>query len=210
VRIVLFVEGDTEYAVLPAFLRRWFDTQHLGSVSVQAERFVGCGELVREAPKKARKYLDDPRRGKETVVISLLDYHGAPLKWPGSAESLDARLTWGRRKMETGVGNARFRQFFAVHELEAWLLSQPAILPRGVQPGIPSNAPETVDDNEPPGKLLDRLFLKALNRGYKKRVDGATLFGKLDPEIAAARCPHLREMLDEILALARRRTAEPE
>jgi hypothetical protein len=39
-------------------------------------------------------------------------------------------------------------------------------------------------------------------RHYKKRVHGADLFAKLDPEVAYGKCPHLKMMLDEMLRLA--------
>ncbi len=40
------------------------------------------------------------------------------------------------------------------------------------------------------------------NIGIKETVDGAILFHKLNPEEAYHRCPHLKEMLDEMLVLA--------
>ena len=38
--------------------------------------------------------------------------------------------------------------------------------------------------------------------GYKKTVDGQRLFAKLDPSVAAKKCPHLTELLAEMLQLA--------
>lgn len=66
-----------------------------------------------------------------------------------------------------------------------------------------SGQPETVNFDEPPAKLLDRLYSQKLRTSYKKVIDGRNLFAKLDPEVARAKCPMLRLMLDEMLELAR-------
>jgi uroporphyrinogen-III decarboxylase len=62
--------------------------------------------------------------------------------------------------------------------------------------------PETVNFNEPPAKLLERLFPMHMNRSYKKVVNGKELFGKLDPNIAYQKCQKLKELLDKMLELA--------
>jgi hypothetical protein len=51
--------------------------------------------------------------------------------------------------------------------------------------------------------LLDRIYKQKTRRNYKKRTYGKQLFAKLDPEVAVARCPYLKSMLDEMLKLAR-------
>ena len=95
--------------------------------------------------------------------------------------------------------------FFAVHECEAWILSQPGLLPFN-----PPNQelrrmqnPERVNFNEPPSKLLNRLYKSNCREAYKKTVHGAGLFRKLDPNEAYEKCPHFKSMLDEMLSLAR-------
>jgi hypothetical protein len=54
--------------------------------------------------------------------------------------SASRRYEWGTDKIERDVGHRKFRMFFAVHEIEAWILSQPAILPAGVGEGLPGQA----------------------------------------------------------------------
>jgi len=63
--------------------------------------------------------------------------------------------------------------------------------------------PESVNFNEPPARLLERLYQKILGKRYKKKVGGRKLFSNLDPEVAYQKCPRLREMLDEMLKLAK-------
>ena len=94
--------------------------------------------------------------------------------------------------------------YFAVHEVEAWLLSEPKIFPSELHRRIPTKPPESVNLHNPPAKVLDTLYESAFKRGYKKIVHGKALFDKLDPARAYERCPHLKLMLDDMLDLARR------
>jgi hypothetical protein len=59
-----------------------------------------------------------------------------------------------------------------------------------------------VNFNEPPAKLLERLYPLHIKKTYKKVVNGKELFDKLDPNIAYHKCPKLKELLDKMLALA--------
>src|SRR5437879_3271947 len=95
--------------------------------------------------------------------------------------------------------------FFAVHELEAWILSQPQLLPPTVRNALPGKAtePESINFKEPPAKLFDRLYRSGTGRDYKKLVYGKALFESLDPFVACKKCPHLKSMLDEMLRLAK-------
>jgi len=202
VKFVLFVEGDTERA-LPAFLKRWLDPKLPQRVGITPVRFTGWAELRREVGKKAHFHLNGPRAGEIIAVISLLDLYG-PDFYPAHVTSADERYDWAKEEIESEVGHSKFRQFFAVHETEAWLLSQPDLFPADVRGGFPGRIgqPETVNFNEPPSHLLGRLYRDKLHRNYKKVVDGKELFDRSDPEIAYDKCPGLKELLDEMLRLA--------
>jgi hypothetical protein len=99
----------------------------------------------------------------------------------------------------------RFRMFFAVHEFEAWLLSQPDIFPREVRASLEGKVPqpENVNFDQPPAKLLDHLYKQKTKRNYKKTTYGKQLFSKFDPAVAATKCPYLQDMLNELLRLAK-------
>lgn len=201
-KFVLFVEGHTERKSLPAFLKRWLDARLTQPVGVKAVRFEGWSELVDDVVQRARFYLDDNSSGGDIIaVVSLLDLYG-PTFYPKHAESASEREQWGRERIEKDVDRPDFRHFFAVHEVEAWLLSQPTIFPAGVRSMIPKRLPEDVNFDEPPAKLLDRLYREAIGRKYKKVVYGGQLFQKLDPCIAYAKCPNLKRLLDEMMKLA--------
>ena len=203
-KFILFVEGHTEDKALPAFLKRWLDPRLESPVGIQTVRFDGWPELFRDAAQKAKMHLNGPSKDKIIAVISLLDLYG-PTFYPADLTERDKRYLWAKQMIEDKVNEKNFYQFFAVHEVEAWLLSQPVIFPANIRNAFPDKIakPETVNFDEPPAKLLDRLYQQHTKRTYKKVVNGRDLFSRLDPAIAYEKCPRLRELLDKMLALAR-------
>jgi len=203
-KFVMLVEGATEKQTASEFLKRWLDPQLKQRVGIQVVAFSGYAELARKLVDKARAHLDGPKAGEIIAVIGLLDLYG-PDFYPGHLKSATERYEWGVTHFEKQVGRDRFRMFFAVHEFEAWLLSQPEIFPVEVRDSFPGKVvqPETVNFNEPPAKLLERLYSQRLGRNYKKTTYGKALFSKLDPAIAVAKCPRLKFMLHEMLQLAK-------
>ncbi len=202
-RFVFFVEGYTENKSLPKFLKKWLDPRLDNPVGIRTIRFEGWSELVKDAPRKAKMHLNGPDKGDIIAVISLLDLYG-PTFYPNHIENYDERYEWGKKYIEDKVNHSRFFQFFAVHEVEAWLLSQPDIFPLKVKNAFPPKIqnPELVNFNEPPAKLLERLYRLHVKRSYKKVVNGKELFDKLDPNIAYHKCPKFKELLDKMLELA--------
>jgi len=203
VKFVLFVEGYTEKKALPAFLKRWLDPQLPRPVGMQTVRFEGWAELRKGVRKKAHLYLNGPQRDEILPVIGLLDLYG-PTFYPGHLVNAEDRNRWAKKEIEDEVDHPRFRQFFSVHEVEAWLLSQPELFPAEVRTALPGNIaqPESVNFQQPPAKLLEQLFKEKLKQTYKKITHGKNLFDKLDPSVAYNKCPHLKGLLDEMLRLA--------
>lgn len=205
-KFLLFVEGHTEKA-LPQFLKKWLDPKlaekSIKAVGIQTVRFEGWPEFVKDAPQKAKMHLNGPAKNDIIAIIALLDLYG-PTFYPAGLDGYEARYIWAKKHMEDQVNDPRFFQFFAVHEVEAWLLSDPAIFPLEVRKAFPAKiqAPETVNFNEPPAKLLEQLYPQHTRRSYKKVVHGKELFGKLDPGTAYGKCPKLKVLLDKMLELA--------
>ena len=149
-------------------------------------------------------HLNGPHKDDIIAVISLLDLYG-PTFYPDDVRDSQCRYNWAKTYMEKLVNQTEFYQFFAVHEVEAWLLSDPEIFPSQVKNAFPKKIlkPETINFNEPPAKLLERLYLKHMQRSYKKVVNGKDLFSRLNPEVAYQKCPGLQDLLDKMLALAK-------
>lgn len=203
-RFVLFVEGYTEREAAGEFLKRWLDPQLARPVGVKIVRFNGWHQFIDDVAARARMYLEGPGRAEIISALGLLDLYG-PTFYPSHLRSAQERYAWAVTEIERKVSHPKFRMFFAVHELEAWILSQPQLLPEAVQQALPGrvNNPESIDFEEPPAKLLERLYASHTGRSYKKRTYGSELFRKLDPSVACKKCPHLAEMLEHMLTTAR-------
>jgi len=201
-KFILFVEGETEQKVLPNFFKSWLDPKLKSPVGFKIVKFEGWADLEKKAPRKAEMYLNSKEKDKIIAVISLMDLYG-PTFYPDHVKAAPERYKRGKEHMEKRVKNSKFHQFFAVHELEAWLLSQPEHFPQKVKEKLEKiENPETVNFNEPPAKLLKRLYSSQTKYSYKKTTTGSDLFKKLDPEIAYQKCRKLEKLLDTMLALA--------
>lgn len=114
--------------------------------------------MYRAAPVKAKAYFNAPNNEEIIAIVSLLDLYGPDI-YPASEKTVDQKYRWGKKHIEDIVNNRRFHQYFAVHELEAWLLSDPSIHPASVAKAIPAGRdPETINFTEPPKALLKRLY----------------------------------------------------
>lgn len=195
-KLALHVEGYTERA-LPAFLKRWLDPKLSEAVRIAPINLLGSGSYLSSFANRVTR---DLASGRLTAAVGLLDLYGLGLPFPQNLTT-DEKYTWAKAELERRVGDARFRQHFAVHETEAWLLSDPAIFPSGLRSHVATGNPESVNFREPPSKLLRRIYRKH-GREYKKTVDGPALFQKLAPERVYERCPHFRALLDDMLSLA--------
>jgi hypothetical protein len=198
-KIILFVEGYTEKKAVPQFLKRWLDPKTNQRVGIDVVRFEGCLELKKDSPKKAKMYLE---KTDVLAVIALLDLYGS-CDFPPSKHSVSERYDWAKRELESKVNNPKFFQFFAVHEVEAWLLSNPDIFPSQIKSSInKAPRPEEVDFDEPPSKLLNHIYKIKTGRNYKKVTQGQQLFKKLDPDTAYDKCPYLKQLLDKMLEIS--------
>jgi hypothetical protein len=207
-KLVLFVEGHTERGALPGFFKRWLDPQLTQPIGIKTVRFEGWRDYYDEIGKKVHLNLSGKAGADVVGAVGLLDLYG-PTFYPKDVTVAAERYAWAKTHLETKVNHPRFLQHFAVHETEAWLLSNPPLLPKEVRAALPGRCahPETVNFDEPPAKLLERLHRDKLGRTYKKVTDGANLFARLDPDVARNKCPWLKQLLDDMLSLVR--AAEP-
>lgn len=203
-KFLLLVEGDTEHKVLPAFIQRWLNARLDYNVGISPVNLRGNRGFRRDIRGKVHFHLNRDRQGEIIAAIGLLDlYKGAD--FPASTTAVPDRYDWGVRYYEDLVGHAKFRMFFAVHETEAWLLSDPRIFAQPTRRRIQreaGNAPEQVNFDNPPAKRLNTIYRTVMRRSYRKITDGGNLFESLAPDVARNKCPYLAQMLDELLNLA--------
>ena len=202
-KFVMLVEGQTEKDSIADFVRRGLHPRLQERVGVSVVRFKGFGDYLSKIKDRVEIYLAGKHADEIIAAIGLIDLCGPQIFPAGLSPAQKAR--WGKKELERQVGHPRFRQYFAVHETEAWLLAHKEVLPEAVRESLPSQCsqPETVNNNEPPSRLLGRLYQNRLNRPYRKVADGKNLFLRCDPEVAASRCPHFKEFLTDLEQMAR-------
>jgi len=178
----------------------------LQRVGVHSIKFKGKSEFLVDAADKAAFHLEGPRGGEIIAVMGLLDLYqlDRDLDFPSDLKATGERVAWATEYIEKQVGHSRYHQFFAVHETEAWLLSDPSIFPAGVKDEVNkvTNRPEQVNLANPPGNRLSDWYRRHTKCAYKKVTNGQNLFQQLNPEVAAEKCPNLKRMLDKMLELA--------
>ncbi len=201
-RFILFVEGQTEEA-LPGFLKRWLDPRLPSRVGIKTVCFKGLHKYYSEIKTKVELNLASNSQKDIIAAIGLIDLYG-PTFYPSDKLKPAERYAWAKEHLEKRVAHPKFRQYFAIHETEAWLLADPDILPREIRSALPAKIaqPETVNFHEPPASLLSRLYRERLGRDYRKTVNGPNLFQSLSPDRAYEKCPALKDLLDDMLSLA--------
>ncbi len=167
-KFVLFVEGPTDASVLSPFLRRWLDPRLPvpRRVSIRIVKFNGWPDYERGIAKKVALNLSGKTGEDVIAAIGLLDLYG-PTFYPPSLTRAPERYNWGKKHLEELVNHQNFRQHFAVHELEAWLLSSREIFPVAVQTALPNRPPEEVNFDEHPARLLAKLYKQRVKSNYR-------------------------------------------
>jgi len=204
----LFVEGDTERGearrrTLSGFFHKWLDPQlpPVSKVGITPVKFQGVSNFLDDLPQKVALYLEN---GRANFVFGLIDLYGIPRnridlsRYSTIEEKVKAARAYIRGLVPPQYGD-RFRQHFAVHEIEAWLLAYVDQWPAEVRPQIAKRPPEQVNFNEPPARFLMRI----LGGRYKKTTTAMNLFPKVDPQVAIDRCPHLKLLAADLLRVAR-------
>ena len=166
-KFVLFVEGHTEKAALPQFLGRALNPHLPKPVGIQAIRFDGWRDYERRCANVATRQLHGRKAREIIALIGLLDLHG-PHDVVRHTRNVTDPYAAAKAHFENIVGLDIFRQHFAVHEVEAWLLADPEIHDGRVRSALQRHArnPESVDHDAPPSTVLNRAYKARLDRDY--------------------------------------------
>ena len=201
-RFILIVEGDTEKRSIEGLIRKHLAEKTRKNIGVTAININGYGNFFRDLPQKVKKYLTGPDKEEIIAIAGLMDLYKTPYAREVN-RSIRERILQGTQLFEDSVKQDRFRMFFAVHEYEAWLLSDVEKFDPAIKGRIASHArnPEEVNTDEPPSKYLKRIYSEYLHREYKKTVDGKVLMGRVDPQKVYEKCPNYRVMIDFFVSL---------
>ena len=139
-KFVLFVEGATERKGLPEFLKRWLDPRLPAPIGIKPVKFQGSPVYYEEIATRVDLALSGKGGADVVAAIGLLDLYGLSF-CPADRKTVEARKAWAKEHLEKRVGNPRFRQHFAIHETEAWLLAHPRTCRRRYRKRCPERRP---------------------------------------------------------------------
>jgi len=203
-RIVLLVEGESEAGVIGNWFQRWIVAQNVGPhpVGITARNMGGVDRYLTDLGSVVDQYLSEHRA---QFLVGIVDLYGLPktrLSLPGSltVPALVNRATESIERLVSARCRSRFAQHFAVLEFEAWLLAYPEQWPLAVRSRVTGRAPESINFDEPPSKLLR----KVLSSSFRKTVDARRILAKVDLSVAIAKCPFLKQLSDHLISLAPR------
>ena len=204
-KFIIIVEGRTEKLAIQDFLKRWLDNKLVERVGVK-QRPLSGGKVEQQLTKQALAHLEKDDENEILGVIGLLDLYGmsTDFDFEGKTKGPDKLFKERKKTIEKQVNHDHFKMFFAVHEFEAWLLSDPGIFQQDFRGEINkySAKPENVNFDNHPSKLLQDIYRRKSKRHYMKTIDGHDLFGRLDPQLVYDKCPYFKMMLDEMVKLA--------
>jgi len=194
--IVLYVEGDSDKAIVEELLRHLTPGMHTVGVRLLPPRPAqGNSRLLDKITAWAALGL----RTFSTLAVFALKDSDAPADQAG--EILNKLAQAGAAKLAPGEVD-RFHPHVAVPEIEAWLLADEEAVADylrrfGVNLSESWPCPEHLFD----GKAeLDKLFVKipGFPRRYKPTTDGPLIARRVRPEIVAEKCPRFRAFIENL------------
>ncbi|MDR2208524.1 MAG: DUF4276 family protein [Azoarcus sp.] len=153
------------------------------------------------------------------AISTLFDFYGLPKKFPGYREACaEQNPRNGVEVLEERLAqefkHPNFIPFFALHEFETWLFSDPdtvatyfgepvlanelrkavqgAVEPEFINHGIKTHPKKRLDD------MLDKLSL-----AYKETSDGPILMSNIGISTVRSACPHFSGWLDRLEQLGK-------
>lgn len=218
-RVLVLAEGPTEERFVKDVLQ-----PHLWNFGVHPEPKIVTTKRTRDGTQfkggnsfsnveaDLRRLLQD---SSAAMVTTLLDYYGLPTDFPGNSvrkdsSSLDkVRAVEGALEAHINAGS-RFRAFFLLHEFEALLFTDPAVLARTLNaPGRAGKIQEIRDQfssaediNDNPATAPSKRVM-ALFADYQKRLHGPLVTSRIGLERIRVECRHFAEWLAAMESLGK-------
>jgi hypothetical protein len=214
VRIHCLAEGETEQIFVEKILRPYLSTKNIGiSCSLIGKR--GGDIRFDRAKKDLKAFL---LRDTGCYLTFMIDFYGTSKKdWPGLSDaclqpSPHAKAQTVNQATDVAVAEIastdacrRFIPYISMHEFEALLYSEPAILAEGLGVDIQrvdgilnGNSPEEIN-NSP--ETAPSKCLEALMPNYKKTITGIAIAEKIGINKMRQACPIFNQWLQKIESL---------
>ena len=209
IRLYIVAEGLTEFQFVVQLLKSHLEAAGKGGIDVQAPRLGGYRTWTR-SKKFLRTLLQSP--DPEVRVTTMIDLFKIAGDIPGRSDLPDAtplaRVHQIERLIAEDVGDKRFFPYIQLHEFEALVLSDLAVLaeqrPNRRGPILDLKArldkefesPEHVNRVRPPS-----YWIKDVVPEYQKPTDGINAVVGIGIPKLRERCVHFGQWLDYLESL---------
>ena len=212
----IIVEGPTEQIFVRNVLSPYLGSKNifLSPVLIGKSGYKGGNVSLARITKDVGNFL---KQRPDTLITTMIDYYGLSGEWPGRRLNKNEQNTLTAvqkaKRVEDGLINSiqaqhpkidvehRFIPFFVMHEFEALLFSNPAILARKLS--IPQKTvqeimaeckePEEINDSfqTAPSKRIQNL----VSGKYRKTTQGSTIAQEIGLVQIRSNCPHFNHWL---------------
>lgn len=216
-RALVLVEGQSEERFVKDVVQPWLVDKGIWLVpTIIATKRVKNGKDFKGGVSNFSQFENDVRRllsgAGDALVTTMIDYYRLPSDFPGMDTrpqgSALARVTHVENEIRARFGApARFHPYLALHEFEALLFSETAILAaaladRQIEPQLKAirNAVPTPEDiNERPGESPSARIIK-LYPPYQKTFHGPVAASRMGIGRLCSECPHFSAWIDVLVA----------
>ena len=217
-RLTILSEGQTERGFVDQVLApHLYSYGYTAILPILIPDRTGSRDGTGRWHRDKRNILDSLNNPNNDLVPTLVDYYGLDASWPGRVEARSARANADKASIvetavaaaiATGIENLdpkRFIPFVTMHEFEALLFSDPALLSNSIGrsdlapafQAIRDQFPSLEDINDDYNICPSRRIL-ALVPSYQKRVDGLRVAANLGLATFRRECPHFNGWLTRL------------
>ncbi len=214
-KVLILVEGQTEERFVKDVLQPYMWTKSIHpEPKIVVTKTVKHGTDFKGGITTFQKVEHDIRRllgdSGTTLVTTMIDFYGLPDDFPGKQGLRRSNAHEYVKELEAALeahfhAGARFIAYFMIHEFEAFLFSDSAVL-AGVMNAPTSQpiletirnefpTPEDINDNPTttPSARVRNVF-----PGYRKRLHGPLTTGRIGLGTMRRECKHFDEWLGKL------------
>ena len=205
-KVWIFVEGRSDVQALSALWSDW--QQRLGKKGwgIQLIPLEGKSKYFRKIGPRATEKLEHDAHDLVVGLPDLYpnqDYANTQYKHNNLKElrAVQTRLVKQQMGRRTDINSymARFYASALKHDLEVLLLAATSQLQSRLKmsskPSGWRQPPEDQNQNRPPKRIVEALFLRRLNRAYRENTDSAAILRDADLRQVAEQCPTFCAMI---------------
>ena len=198
--LVVLVEGNSE-KWLDDFIHQLLTRKLPDAPQVQTVNMGGKDSYLKEVAARVQRYA---AQEIALAMFGLLDLYRFADNLKGFDYSPNStvaeKVGQAREHVVSKIApqfRSQFHQHFAVHEFEAYLLSDPKVF-NSIDISDLTDEPEAVNFDSPPSRRLIQRY-EAIGREYRKQTMARFLLPKVDPTLVYEKCLYFRAMIDEMI-----------